>query len=217
MKLTKLTNLMVVGLALTVGAVGCRKRPNAITELPAGAKQQPPTAEFTPIPNPNLNPGGTFTPPPENPNGSEIKQADHADLTKLAGNIPPSPGHPGYNENADLLKHATVYFGFDQATIRSGEHAKLNEVATFLKNNPDAAVRIEGNCDERGTEEYNRSLGERRALAAREALVAMGIAADRVDTVSFGEDKPAETGHNEAAYAKNRRDDFIVLTPPGAK
>jgi peptidoglycan-associated lipoprotein len=90
----------------------------------------------------------------------------------------------------------------------------MAEVADFLKQNPQAAVRVEGNCDERGTEEYNRSLGERRALAAREELVRQGITPDRVDTLSYGEDKPLDSGHNESAWKQNRRDDFILLTPP---
>jgi peptidoglycan-associated lipoprotein len=73
---------------------------------------------------------------------------------------------------------------------------------------------VEGNCDERGTEEYNRSLGERRALALRESLISLGIEATRVDTISYGEDKPVATGHDEAAWKQNRRGDFIQLTPP---
>jgi peptidoglycan-associated lipoprotein len=73
---------------------------------------------------------------------------------------------------------------------------------------------VEGNCDERGTEEYNRSLGERRALAGREQLIGLGIDSGRVDTLSYGEDKPLSDGHNESAWKQNRRDDFILLTPP---
>ena len=72
---------------------------------------------------------------------------------------------------------------------------------------------VEGNCDERGTEEYNRSLGERRALAAREGLAKLGIDPMRVFTRSFGKDKPADTGHDDSAWAKNRRDDFVLLHP----
>ena len=76
------------------------------------------------------------------------------------------------------------------------------------------AVRVEGNCDERGTEEYNRALGERRALALREELVRLGVDPSRVDTVSYGEDKPVDPGHDESAWRKNRRGDFILLSPP---
>ena len=76
-----------------------------------------------------------------------------------------------------------------------------------------AKLLIEGNCDERGTQEYNRSLGERRALAAREALAKMGIDPSRVRTISYGKDKPVDPDNNEAAWAKNRRDDFVLLHP----
>jgi peptidoglycan-associated lipoprotein len=125
------------------------------------------------------------------------------------------PGHTNWPENPDILKANTIHFAYDSSAIAGGEKSKLSSVADYLKSNPNAAVRVEGNCDERGTEEYNRSLGERRALAAREALVGFGITPDRVDTISYGEDKPADSGHNQAAWKQNRRDDFVVLTPPG--
>jgi peptidoglycan-associated lipoprotein len=75
------------------------------------------------------------------------------------------------------------------------------------------ALLVEGHCDERGTEEYNRSLGERRALALREALASQGVSPMRVTTRSFGEDRPAVPGNNESAYRQNRRGEFVVLTP----
>ena len=75
------------------------------------------------------------------------------------------------------------------------------------------ALRVEGNCDERGTEKYNLSLGERRALAVREYLANLGVDSRQVVTVTYGDAKPAVEGHNEAAWSKNRRDDFILLTP----
>ena len=87
-------------------------------------------------------------------------------------------------------------------------------VADYLKANSGKAVRVEGNCDERGTEEYNRSLGERRALAVREELIRLGIDPTRVDTISYGKDRPAAPGHDESAWKQNRRDDFIILSPP---
>src|SRR5262249_19329766 len=109
------------------------------------------------------------------------------------------PGHTNWIENPDQLKQYSVHFAYDSSAIPSADKSKTSSVADFLKQNPNAAVRVEGNCDERGTEEYNRSLGERRALAAREALVGLGIGADRVDTISYGEDKPVDTAHNQAA------------------
>ena len=76
-------------------------------------------------------------------------------------------------------------------------------------------MKIEGHCDERGTEEYNRALGERRALALREELARLGIDPGRVDTISYGKDRPVDTGRDESAHRKNRRGEFVVLTPPG--
>jgi peptidoglycan-associated lipoprotein len=90
-------------------------------------------------------------------------------------------------------------------------------VAQALAADPNTKLLVEGNCDERGTEEYNRALGERRALAAREALAKLGVDPKRIRTESFGKDKPADTGHDEAAWQKNRRDDFVLLHPkPGS-
>jgi peptidoglycan-associated lipoprotein len=94
--------------------------------------------------------------------------------------------------------------------IKSDEKAKVAAVADYIKAHPMDALEIEGHCDARGTEEYNRSLGERRALALREELIRLGVEASRVDTVSYGEDKPADLGHDEAAYRKNRRGEFVL-------
>jgi peptidoglycan-associated lipoprotein len=77
------------------------------------------------------------------------------------------------------------------------------------------ALRIEGHCDERGTEEYNRSLGDRRALSIREKLVQLGLDPEMLPTISFGEEKPVDPGHNEAAWSRNRRGELILLSPPG--
>ena len=99
--------------------------------------------------------------------------------------------------------------------MRKDDYAKLENVAAYLKSHPADAVRVEGNCDKRGTEGYNQSLGERRALAAREELVKLGIAPDRLPTISNGEDRPVDPSESEAAYSANRRDDFILLSPPG--
>ncbi len=107
----------------------------------------------------------------------------------------------------------TVYFDYDSATIKGSEASKLDAVAAALKSDASAKLLVEGNCDERGTEEYNRSLGERRALAARESLANAGIDSGRVATRSYGEDRAADPGHTQAAWAKNRRDEFVLLHP----
>jgi len=128
--------------------------------------------------------------------------------------MPDQPGHVGWKEDADTFKGSTVHFDFDSSSIKKGEKSKVSSVADFLKSNASAAVRAEGHCDERGTEEYNRSLGERRALALREELIRDGVTPERVDTISYGEDRPIDPGHNEAAWKQNRRGEFILLTPP---
>ena len=109
----------------------------------------------------------------------------------------------------------TVYFDFDKSNVKPSEIAKITRVANAMKNYPGKGVRIEGHCDERGTEEYNRALGERRALAIREHLVRMGVDARQTDTISYGEDRPKDPGHNDAAYAKNRRGEFILMNTGG--
>jgi peptidoglycan-associated lipoprotein len=148
--------------------------------------------------------------------GQKFGQGDASSLTDATGNHGATdPGaHAGYTPDADALKAQAVYFDLDKSAIKPSEQSKLEEVASYLKSNPDKALRVEGNCDERGTEEYNRSLGERRAIAAREFLITSGIDAKRIDTLTNGNDKPASTGHDESAWSKNRRDEFIVLSPP---
>jgi peptidoglycan-associated lipoprotein len=105
---------------------------------------------------------------------------------------------------------ASVLFAFDSAKISPSEATKLPAVAQYMKANSNKTLVIEGHCDERGTAEYNRSLGERRAQAAREELANLGVPASRITTVSFGKDKPADSGHDEAAWAKNRRCEFVI-------
>lgn len=108
-----------------------------------------------------------------------------------------------------------VYFDFDSAILKVSEKGKLSAVVSYLKANANVAVQIEGHCDERGTEEYNRSLGERRALAIREELALEGVDPNRVVTISYGEDRPAVAGSNESAWSKNRRGEFVLLRPKG--
>jgi len=104
----------------------------------------------------------------------------------------------------------TIYFDFDSAVLKADANASLERGATWLKANPNVNVRIEGNCDERGTNEYNLALGERRALAARRYLLSLGVNSDRIFTISYGEEKPAVEGHDESAWKFNRRDDFKI-------
>ena len=118
-----------------------------------------------------------------------------------------------HNEDREKFKADTIYFDFDRANIKASEESKLQEVATYFKGSTGDALIIEGNCDERGTEKYNLSLGERRALAAREYLANLGVDPQRIKTVTYGSSKPVDPGHNEAAWKQNRRDEMVLVTP----
>lgn len=114
------------------------------------------------------------------------------------------------SSNVDRNKFAPVYFGFDSFTISGGEQGKIAQVAEFMRSNGNSVI-VAGFTDERGTPEYNRGLGERRAQAVREALIRAGAPGGKIQTVSFGAEMPADAGSNESAWAKNRRAEFGVV------
>ena len=103
-----------------------------------------------------------------------------------------------------------VHFDFDKYNIRPDAAEVLKNKAAWLKENPDVSVIIEGHCDERGTDQYNLALGERRATASKNFLVQLGTSASRMETISYGEERPLDPGHDEAAWAKNRRAQFVI-------
>ena len=105
-----------------------------------------------------------------------------------------------------------IYFDFNSEALSDNARKTLTSDADYLRKRAVAKLRIEGNCDERGSAEYNIALGEKRAEAAEKYLVTMGIPADRLAIISYGKEKPEDQGHDEAAWAKNRRDDFTILT-----
>ena len=104
-----------------------------------------------------------------------------------------------------------IYFDFDSFVLSQTARDTLNKNADYLlKNNQSVKIQIEGHCDERGSDEYNLALGEKRAKAALNYLVTLGVRADRLSFISYGKEKPVDPGHDEAAWAKNRRDEFVV-------
>lgn len=114
------------------------------------------------------------------------------------------------DEQAVKLLNA-VFFDFDSSTLSEASRDTLSANATvLLKKQPNLKVQVEGHCDERGSAEYNLALGERRAKSAMNYLVTLGVPASRLSTISYGEEKPADPGHDEAAWAKNRRAEFVV-------
>jgi len=105
----------------------------------------------------------------------------------------------------------TVYFNYDQWSVREDQKAVLQSNAEWLKANPQVRVRLEGNCDQRGTAEYNLALGQKRADAVKTFLEGLGISRNRLETISYGFERPLDRGQNEAAWAKNRRVDFMLI------
>ena len=118
---------------------------------------------------------------------------------------------PGEGSMEQAGMFSPVFFGFDSAQIDPAESSKIEAVAEYLKSNASAGVIVEGHCDERGSNEYNLALGERRALAVRAYLVGLGIDASRVQTKSFGEERPVAAGHDESSWSQNRRSEFVLF------
>jgi len=218
--------LLVIGLLLTAGTTGCKRTPKGITPIPA-AKSRPVTT-----PEPTRAGPITSAPPTTGPTaigvqpgtGTPVKPDEGTTATKPAE--PPHPTSPsGYPQpSPDLIEgmvadtnyfsaHA-IHFEFDSALVRTTEYGHVHAVGDELKAKPENRLMIDGHCDERGTEEYNRALGERRALATREALIKYGVAPERISTRSWGEDRSVALGHDEDSWAKNRRAEFILLQPP---
>jgi len=188
----KFSSLLALGVAVSLAATGCSHKPPPITHIGnnglAGSSS-----------NDNLNNGGALNNSP----GTGAGQPGGGDLP----NFDPDQ----MQQDRTTFAADTVYFDYDSSAIKSSEQSKLTAIASALQSDASAKLLIEGNCDERGTEEYNRSLGERRALAAREALANQGVDSSRIATRSYGEDKPADPGHTQSAWEKNRRDEFVLL------
>ena len=118
---------------------------------------------------------------------------------------------PSLGNEIKIFEDENIYFDFDKFDLKSKTMKILDQKASFLKANADLKIRIEGNCDERGTTEYNLALGDRRAKSSQSYLVEQGIATERISIISYGKERPLAPGHNEKAWAKNRRDHFVVV------
>jgi peptidoglycan-associated lipoprotein len=198
MKNLNVFGILILGTALL--AAGCHRKPASLTPIPGmEAPPQPQTQTGGVGTGMAVTPEAPTTATPENPTGIALNP-----VALLNG---------PHDEDRDKFKADTVYFEFDKSAIKPSEEGKLQDVANYFKNNTSDALRVEGNCDERGTEKYNLALGERRALSVREYLANLGVDPQRIGTISYGFSKPVESGHNEAAWAKNRRGDLVLITP----
>ncbi len=188
-----LKNTARMALAVTLvfaGACGSKKAPVVEPEAPAPPETAAPPSAPAPRP-PTTITDATPTVPPIRDEGLNASSLD--DL----------------NRNSPLKP---VFFALDSSDIDPAGKVSLDEDAAVLKQHPTWAVTIEGHCDERGTAEYNLALGDRRAAAAVSYLRSLGIANDRMKTVSYGKEFPFDAGHDEAAWSKNRRAHFVITS-----
>jgi peptidoglycan-associated lipoprotein len=173
--------LGMVAAAVLVTACGSRQEPEQPAPEPAPAPQE------TPAP----------PPPPPTDDGRAAREAAEAAAAQLR------------QLTTDLK--APIFFDFDRAEVRQGtDQGLLDRKAAILAANSSVRLRISGHADERGSDEYNLALGNRRAAAAKRYLTGKGVADNRIEVVSYGEERPANPGHDESAWAENRRDDFEV-------
>ncbi len=193
----KTTLILTLGLATLISSTGCKHKAVGVTDIPGMSRPSavpPGTDTSGTLPSPRASEGG-------------IPMSSNNPYAKLWEN--PDAATP----NRDKFAADTVHFKTDGAAIESGDRSKLDDVAAYFKGNTTDALQVEGYCDERGTEQYNLSLGDKRALSVREYLANLGVDPQRIHTVTFGEGKPVDTGHNESAWKKNRRAELVLLQP----
>jgi peptidoglycan-associated lipoprotein len=182
--------LIVLIVLLTVVVAACNKN-------------KPPVARPMPPPDPGVS--STVTDPPPPPPQPVMEPTI----------VPPMPAEDAIGSKSldDLNRDSPLrplFFELDSSDVSAAGQQVLQANAAVLKKYPGMQVTIEGHCDERGTAEYNLALGERRALAAKNYLVSLGISADKVKTVSYGKEFPFDAGHDDSAWANNRRAHFVI-------
>ena len=182
---------MIMALAAPLAMTGCSKKKPAADQAAASAADQ--------------NSGGAATEGMGEPEPLTTPEGQGYDF---AGGQ--TGGDGSISEGRTSGPMLPVYFAFDSSHIEQDQISRIEHNADFIKDNSGIHVRIEGNCDERGSREYNLALGERRAKAAKRYLINLGVAADRLNTVSWGEEKPLVYGQDEQSWAQNRRDDFVL-------
>jgi peptidoglycan-associated lipoprotein len=184
-----------LAIALAIGASCGGKKP------PVANPPPPPTTRSTP--DPGVGPPPAPPTPPSVPGGNDVSGVPIPG-NKYAGMTPDQ-----INENSPLKP---IFFVYDSDELDETARKTLNENAQVLKDQKTWIITVEGHCDERGSAEYNLALGDRRALAAKNYLLTLGIAADRIRTVSYGKEFPFDPAHSEAAYKMNRRAHFMLTS-----
>jgi peptidoglycan-associated lipoprotein len=199
MRTRRLALILLVMLAVPIVLAGCAKRPAttaAAVPAPTGTAATTGAAPAPAAPAP--------APAPAAPAPTESAPATAAPQT------PGSTARPSPKEFVSVPELKDIHFDFDKYDIRPGDAKVLDSNASWLKSNPDQLLLIEGHCDERGTNEYNLALGERRAKATMNYLVSQGVQANRITIISYGEERPLCTEHSESCWSQNRRSHFLV-------
>lgn len=203
---------MALAIALAMLLSGCPKRADvAKGDTPASGAQPGAvaTSPSTSRPGDPSRPStSTVTPKEEmvtSPTQAHLQEPPAPGAPSAA-----APGRPGMQAAAEGSPLKDIFFDFDKSDIRDDAKGNLSDDAKWLRDNPMAQIAIEGHCDERGTAEYNLGLGERRAKATRDYLIAAGIDGKRVKLISYGKERPFVLGHDESAWKWNRRAHFVV-------
>ncbi|HEY6208611.1 MAG TPA: OmpA family protein [Gemmatimonadales bacterium] len=180
------TTLVTIPVAFALVAAGCHHAaPPQVTVAPAQ----------------DVNPVEERAPRDTSPPSAQPQPADSGTASRRTA------------EQIKAVLTAMIHFDFDKSAIRPGDAEALDQKVSILRGNPSVRIQIAGNCDERGSDEYNLALGNRRAISARAYLVNHGIDAGRIETMSNGKERPIDPGHNEEAWAMNRNDQFSILNP----
>jgi peptidoglycan-associated lipoprotein len=186
--------------SLAVIAIGffgmaCPKKPapKTVPVTQTTATVTPPTVTIPPHEEPRVEPPHDFV--QEKPQVEDLP-ANLEELNRMV------------QQRGDIQD---AFFAYDESTLSSEAQAALTGSASWLRKHPEYSLLVEGHCDERGTEQYNLALGDRRANTAKEFLVTLGLDGNRIRTVSYGEERPFDSGHDEAAWAKNRRAHLVLV------
>lgn len=194
----------ILSLALLI-TTGCQKKPSRVTNIP-GITPGVGSGEYSRV---------IVDPDPGTGMGIGIGEGDNDLGVSTEDPIGEDPNEavriPEGEIDEETLADFTIYYNFDDATVLPSEFENLNAVAQYMKENPALNIRVEGHCDERGTAAYNTALGQSRANSARDYLVDSGINADRLSTLSWGEEKLASLGTTADDHAQNRRSQFVII------
>ena len=181
--------ISVVLIVAAASFVGCRHRAKPVPAPPPVAEAAPAPVPATPVEAPSRE----FPEPQKS--GDDLLTSDITELNRMA------------RERGWIVD---AFFEFDSFVLTPDAQRALTRSAQWLRDHPDYAMNVEGHCDERGTEQYNLALGERRANTARTYLLSLGVDGDRLTTVSYGEEHPFDDGHDEDAWAQNRRAHLVI-------